>query len=56
MADKIKEIGVDPNPPKGTYSIMVHGIMSFMEIYATFDGEEWTDIAEWDGKRIWWFE
>lgn len=51
-----KEIGVDPNPPAGEYTVEVEGIASFMDLYGYYDGKDWDITKEWQDHRIWWYE
>ena len=55
-SDNIYEIGIDSNPKLGTYTIIVENIMTFMDIHATFNGESWEDISQWNGNKIYWVD
>lgn len=55
-SDNIYEIGVDPNPKPGTYTIIVENIMTFVDMYASFNGETWEGISQWNDNKIYWID
>lgn len=55
MSKKWYEIGVDPNPPAGSYVVDVENIMFCCAQFIEFDGEQWHIPSDFTGRRIWWY-
>jgi len=49
-------IGGTTKPSPGKYNVVVEGVHTFLPIFATYDGENWSKIPFYGtGKKAYWY-